>query len=152
MAFRMKRRSLLAPAILSLSMTAALPNLLLAQGATSSATTDQTPDQLGPLAQETALTTLIQSFRTANTPAISAMRLAYDNYILAGEPTQAIALIPPQEGEQAAQDLSRMQAVVTFAANAVAILLTSQLASAGSRNGRACSVNPVPCRRPSRPR
>ena len=141
MVFRMKRRSLLAPAILSLCITAALPNLLLAQGATSSTTTDQTPDQLGRLkqalssagatalttAQETALTTLIESFRTANTPAISATRLAYDNYILAGEPTQAIALIPTLAAEQAAQDLSRTPAGVTFAANAVAILLTSQL-------------------------
>ena len=140
MAFQMKRIHPILVGILVLCMAAVLPDLSIAQ---NPATTNQMPDPLGRLkgalsnagataltsAQESALTALIDSFRTANGPTTSATRLAYDNYILAGNADQAIALIPILQAEQSAQAQAKAQAEINFSVNVVAILTAGQLAS-----------------------
>jgi hypothetical protein len=96
MSFRRNRFNLILAAALALYMAAALPGLVLAQDTKEPPTSGQTPDPLGRLkqalsdagatalttSQESALTTLITDFRTANQPTTSPTRLAYDNYIL----------------------------------------------------------------------
>jgi Spy/CpxP family protein refolding chaperone len=145
MLFQRNRINLLFVFLLCLAVV--LPTLSAAQrrpNATAPTTppdTTQAPDQLRRLkqalsdagatalttAQETALTTLITNFQTANKPTPSATRIAYDNYILAGNADQAIALIPILQEEQGAQALARQQAEVNFAVNAVQLLTADQV-------------------------
>jgi hypothetical protein len=128
-------------------ISAGIPEHMLAKssGTTTSSqtTTQQAPDPLARLRQalstagatalstdqETALTTLITDFRASNELTASTARLAYDNYILAGDEDSAIALIPTLQAEQADEAAARAEAVTSFGADVVRVLSTSQITS-----------------------
>lgn len=130
----------LAAAIL-LFLCAAMSRTLLAQRPMDARDSTQAPDVLRPLKsalesasasalttdQETQIQTLITTFRTVTAPTASAARLAYDNFILAGNATGAAYLIQTLMSEQSAQDLARMQALVTLSVGVVQVLQSSQL-------------------------
>jgi hypothetical protein len=145
-----ERFPMLVAAVLILCVTAALPGALLAQAPKGTTTApDHTPDPLGHLkqalsnagatalttSQETALTTLITNFRTANVGTASTTRLAFDNYILAGDAAHAIALIPALEAERNSKELARAEAEVTFAASAAQLLSVAQVSALQQKLG-----------------
>ncbi len=139
MVFRTNRLRLISAAALVAGMTT-LAGLGLAQSS-SPTQSRQAPDPLRHLTQalskagadalsteqQAALNTLITDFQSADALTPSATRLAYDNYILAGDAPDAIALLPALEAERATQAEDRKQAVATFAADAIKILTPAQV-------------------------
>ncbi len=76
--------------------------------------------------QQTALTALITKFQADNAPTPTANKTSYDTFILAGNDTSAIALLPTLANERTAQELARAKALTTFAV-AVVKLIQPQL-------------------------
>ncbi|MGD0308256.1 MAG: hypothetical protein ABSC02_03120 [Acidobacteriota bacterium] len=136
-----KRTGFMVMVAIVLFVGAVMSGTLLAQRPMDVSGSAQAPDMLrslkAPLAdaaasaltsdQATQIQTLITDFHTATAPTVSAARVAYDNYILAGNATGAAALIQTLTSEQAAQDLARMQALVTFSVGVANVLQNGQL-------------------------
>lgn len=136
-----KRVGFMVMVAIVLCVGAVMSGTLLAQRPMDVSGSAQAPDMLGSLKatladagasaltsdQATQIQTLITDFHTATAPTVSAARLAYDNYILAGNVTSAAALIQTLTSEQAVQDLARMQALVTYSVGVVNVLQSGQL-------------------------
>jgi hypothetical protein len=136
-----KRTGFMVMVAIVLCVGAVMSGTLLAQRPMDVSGSAQAPDMMGSLkaaladAGASALTsdqaaqiqTLITDFHTATAPTVSAARVAYDSYILAGNATGAAALIQTLMSEQAAQDLARMQTLATFSVGVVNVLQSGQL-------------------------
>ncbi|MBZ5498458.1 MAG: hypothetical protein LAP85_18825 [Acidobacteriia bacterium] len=124
------------PAVLGLCLNA-MPGIVRAQTAAAA----QAPDLLRPLKialgeagvaaltsdQEAAIMALITDFRAQTAPVVSATRASYYNYILSGDATDAVVLLPALMSVENAQAQARAQARINFAAGVAAALTSAQM-------------------------
>lgn len=85
-------------------------------------------------AQEASINTLVTNFRASHTPpaadsAVEAARSAYDNAIVAGQKSAALAQIPTIANEMAANAAARLQENAGFLISVVQVLDAGQVNS-----------------------